>query len=291
MKFLSDWFIGGWYLAGGGWQTLVASIVDILVVALVIYKLIMLAKRSRAWQILWGLGFFLILGFISDWLQLHTLSFLLVSSLNILPVAIVILFYPELRHALEEIGRVVGWGRSFSSLAQKDVSDIVREVVRAAARMSEQKIGALIVLERETSLDEITATGTPVDAVVTNDLLCTIFHPGSPLHDGAVIIRGNRVVAAGCTLPLSDSVHIGTMIHTRHKAALGVTEESDAAVVVVSEETGTISMSSEGKLHRGMNEDSLTKSLYAVFGVTDRPRRSTFAKTVDGTLRKARIRS
>ncbi|MDO8586685.1 MAG: diadenylate cyclase CdaA [Armatimonadota bacterium] len=291
MKYVSDWFLGVWYLAGGSWQSLVASTVDIFLVALVIYKLMMLAKRSRAWQIMWGLGVFILLGFVSDWLQLHTISYLLTSSLQLLPVAIVILFYPELRHALEDVGRVVGWGRSFSSLAQKDVSDIVREVARAAAQMSEHKVGALIALERETSLDDISATGVRIDALVTSDLLCTIFRPGSPLHDGAVIIRGNRVVAAGCTLPLSDSVHIGTMIHTRHKAALGVTEESDAAVVVVSEETGTVSLSSEGKLHRGMSEESLTKSLYSIFGVTERPRKSPFARTVDGTLRKARIRS
>lgn len=283
--------MGGWYLAGGGWQSLVASGVDIFLVALAIYKLIMLAKRSRAWQIMWGLGVFVLLGFVSDWLQLHTVSFLLQSSLKLLPVALVILFYPELRHTLEDVGRVVGWGRSFSALAPKDISGIIREVARAAARMSEHKIGALVALERETRLDDIAATGVRVDAVVTSELLGTIFHPGSPLHDGAVIIRGNRVVAAGCTLPLSESVHIGTMIHTRHKAALGVTEESDAAVVVVSEETGTISLSSEGKLHRGMSEESLAKSLYVIFGVTERPRRSGIARTVDGTLRKAKIRS
>jgi diadenylate cyclase len=280
-----------WYLAGGNWQSLVASVVDIFLVALAIYKLIMLAKRSRAWQIMWGLGVFILLGYVSDWLRLHTVSYLLQRSLFLLPIALVILFLPELRHALEDMGRVVGWGRSFSSLAQKDISDIIREVAGAASRMSEQKVGALIVLERETSLDDITATGVRMDAVVTNELLSTVFHPGSPLHDGAVIIRGNRVVAAGCTLPLSESVHIGTMIHTRHKAALGVTEESDAAVVVVSEETGTVSLSSEGKLHRGMTEESLTKNLYNIFGVTERPRKSTLARTVDGTLRKAKIRS
>ena len=287
---ISDWFLSGWYLAGGGWKTLLASVVDVSIVALVIYKLMMFAKRSRAWQIMWGLGVFIIFGYISDWLQLHTISFLLQSFLLLLPVAVVILFYPELRHGLEEIGRTVGWRRGFSTLAMKDVSDIIREVARAASRMSEQKVGALIVLERETSLDDIAATGVPVDAAVSNDLLCTVFHPGSPLHDGAVIIRGNRVVAAGCTLPLSESVHIGTMIHTRHKAALGVTEESDAAVVVVSEETGTISLSSEGKLSRGLNEESLVGSLKDLFGVTGEPRKSSFARTVDDTLRRARIR-
>lgn len=283
--------MGVWYLAGGSWQSLVASVVDIFLVALAIYKLIMLAKRSRAWQIMWGLGVFVFLGYVSDWLQLHTVSNLLQRSFPLLPVALVILFLPELRHALEDLGRIVGWGRSFSSLAQKEISDIIREVAGAASRMSEQKIGALIVLERETSLDDITATGVRMDAIVTSELLSTVFHPGSPLHDGAVIIRGSRVVAAGCTLPLSESVHIGTMIHTRHKAALGVTEESDAAVVVVSEETGTVSLSSEGKLHRGMTEESLTKNLYSIFGVTERPRKSTLARTVDGTLRKAKIRS
>ena len=291
MDSFSEWLLTGWYLAGGGWRALLASIVDIGLVAFALYKLIMLAKRSRAWQILWGLGVFVVFGFVADWLQLHTISYLIRSSLPLLPVAIVILFYPELRHVLEEMGRLVGWGRGFSGLAKKDVSDIVREVARAAAVMSEQKIGALIVLERESGLDDIAATGIRVDAVVNSDLLCTIFHPGSPLHDGAVIVRGNRLVAAGCTLPLSESVHIGTMIHTRHKAALGVTEDSDAAVVVVSEETGTISLSSEGKLHRGLTEESLVKGLSNLFGVTEQPRRSSMAKTIDGALRKARIKS
>ena len=287
MKSLSDWLLAGWYLAGGGWKALLASVVDVSLVAFAIYRLILFAKRSRAWQILWGLGIFVILGFLSELAELHTISFLIRSSLPLLPVAIVILFYPELRHALEEMGRVVGWGgRGFSTLAKKDISDIIREVARAASRMSEQRTGALMVLERETGLDEIVATGSPIEAMVTTDLLCTVFHPGGPLHDGAVIIRGNRVLAAGCTLPLSESVHIGTMIHTRHKAALGVTEESDAAVVVVSEETGTISLSHEGRLQRGLNEESLTKSLYGVFGVVEQPRRSPLARTVDGALRR-----
>lgn len=289
MKSLSDWLLAGWYLAtGGGWRAFLASIVDISLVAFAIYKLMMLAKRSRAWQILWGLGMFVIVGVIAEWLQLHTISYLISNSLPLLPVAIVILFYPELRHALEEMGRVVGWGRGFSVLAKKDVLDIVREVSRAAVRMSEQKIGALIVLERETGLDDISATGVHTDAAVTSDLLCTIFHPGGPLHDGAVVIRGNRVLASGCTLPLSESVHFGTMIHTRHKAALGVTEESDAAVVVVSEETGTISLSFEGRLARGMTEESLADSLHDIFGIAEKPQRSVIAKTFNGTLRKAK---
>jgi len=268
-----------------------ASVFDILIVAFVIYKLIMLAKRSRAWQIMWGLGIFFAFIFLSDRLQFHTINWLLKSLLPLGPVAIVILFYPELRHALEEMGRVSGWGRSFTVMAKQDISDCVTEIVDAVRRMSQQKVGALIVLERETPLDNLADTGARIDAEVSSEILSTIFHPGSPLHDGAVIVRGNRILAAGCTLPLSDSERVGRMVHTRHKAALGTTEESDAVVVVVSEETGTISLSSEGKLYRGLNEDTLMERLRTLLGVAPRPEpRFRLAKTFNGTLRRVKLK-
>jgi diadenylate cyclase len=144
------------------------------------------------------------------------------------------------------------------------VSDLVGEIVRAAGILSNRRAGALIVIERETGLADIIDTGTSLNAVVTVELLGTIFYPGSPLHDGAVVIRGNRVAAAGCTLPLSDSPHIGTTIHTRHKAALGITEQSDAAVVVVSEETGIISVALNGKLVRGLRDEALEQRLVQI---------------------------
>ena len=278
-------------LASAGWTILLSTILDILLVAAVLYWLIMLSKRTRAWKIIWGLLIFLLVVFLTDRLQLHTLNYLLRSFLPLGPVAIVILFYPELRHALENMGKVAGWGTRFALLEKEDVTTLIPVVVRSACRMSERQIGALIVIMREDALDDIAATGTRLDAAVSEELITSIFNPGGPLHDGAILIRGTRVVAAGCTLPLSESTQVGTMIHTRHKAALGVAEESDAAVVVVSEETGTISLALEGKLHRGLNEESLIQWLKGISGISDeRVGGSRFARKVDGTLRKAGFR-
>lgn len=245
----------------GGWVSVLTTLLDIAVIAFVLYKLIMLVKGTRAWQILWGLGIFFVLIFISEKLQLHTLNWVLRNILPLGPVAIVILFYPELRHALEEMGRIGFWGRGFSFLGKEDLAVVIDEVVKCATRLSRGKIGALIVIERETGLDNIVQTGTKLDAVVSSELLSTIFYPGSPLHDGAAVLRSNRIIAVSCTLPLSDSPNVSAMIHTRHKAAMGVTEQSDAVVVVVSEETGTISLALEGRLDRGLDGDALRERL------------------------------
>ncbi len=268
-----------------------STIADILLVAAVIYWLIMLSKRTRAWKIVWGLAIFLLLVFLTDRLGLRTLNYLLRSFLPLGPVAIVILFYPELRHALENMGKFAGWGTRFALLEKEDAAPIVPVIVRAACEMSRRQIGALIVIEREDALEDIASTGTKLDAAATEELILSIFNPGAPLHDGAVLIRGNRIVAAGCILPLSETTHLGTMIHTRHKAALGVAEESDAAVVVVSEETGTISLAVEGKLHRGLNEHSLTDALTQLLATPEKRYRATWlASTLDSTLRKAKLR-
>jgi diadenylate cyclase len=231
------------------------SLLDIVIVAFVFYKLIMLIKGTRAWQILWGLGVFFMLVFLSSALHLRALKWLLDIFLPLGPVALVILFFPELRSALESIGRLNFLGRGFIVLQKEDITNLADQLTKAVADMSAANVGALIVLEREVGLDNIIANGRRLDAMVSVELIRTIFHPGSALHDGAVIIRGNRIVAAGCTLPLSDSPRLGTMIHTRHKAALGVSEQSDAAVLVVSEETGMISLSIDGNLMRGLQPE------------------------------------
>lgn len=288
MSFLSTFLRD---LQSAGWTTIVSTIADVALVALAVYWVIMLSKRRPAWQILWGLGVFFVLVGATDWLQLHALNFLLKSFLYVLPVAIVILFQPELRQMLENMGSVAGWGRGLATMPTGEVTSLIQVITRSATRMSERQIGALIVIERESPLDDLAATGTRLNAAVSEELMGSIFNPGSPLHDGAVIIRGSRILAAGCTLPLSESAHVGTMIHTRHKAALGVAEESDAAVVVVSEETGTISLALEGKLHRGLDEESLANWLRNIAGtLDDRRSRAAFARKVDGTLRKARLR-
>lgn len=241
------------------------SILDILLVAFIIYKLIMSIKGTRAWQIAVGLGLFGLLVVVSDMLHLRALNWLLRVFVPLGPVALVILFFPEMRNLLEQLGRLKFFGQSFVVLGKEQIESLIDNITDAVIKMSEANIGALIVIERDVGLDNIIANGSPLDAEVTSDLLRTIFYPGSPLHDGAVIIRGNKIVAAGCTLPLSDNPKIGTMIHTRHKAALGVTEQSDAIVIVVSEETGTISISSDGNLERGLTEEQLRERLRELY--------------------------
>lgn len=270
---------------------MLSTLLDIILVAVLVYQLIVLARRSRAWQISMGLMIYLLSVFVTDRLNLYTVHFLLRQLLPLGPVVIVLLFYPELRHGLENLGRGAGWFTAFAGTPRADSSTVIHLIVQAACQMSERKIGALIVIQREGALDDIAATGTKLEAEVSSELIQSIFHPGGPLHDGAIIIRGARIIAAGCTLPLSESAHVGTMVHTRHKAALGVAEESDAAVVVVSEETGTISLALEGKLHRGLGDETLTRWLNKVAGVPDRLEdKSDLARKVNRTIKKARSR-
>lgn len=245
------------------------TIVDVLAVAWLIYRLLLLVKGTRAWQIIVGLMTLFAALFLSDFLHLYSLNWLLRQALPLGPVALVILFLPELRHALEEFGRPGFWGRSFGLVVKEDMSEMIEAVVAAVGTMSIKRIGALIVFERESGLEDIIATGTELHAEVTSDLIGTIFYKGTPLHDGAMVIRGSQIVAAGCTLPLTSSPRVEAAVHTRHKAALGMSEESDAVVVIVSEETGTISIAIEGKLLRGLREESLREKLRTFLNVGD----------------------
>lgn len=252
-----------------GWTSLFRTVradADVLIVWYLIYRLMMLAKGTRAWQIVTGLLVLLAFLAFSSWAQLSALTWILKQMFVLGPLAIVILFYPELRHTLEEVGRLGFWGKGFVGLDRENLSQMVGELVRTADQLSDKKIGALIVLERETGLSDIIETGTMVNADVNAELLTTIFYPGSPLHDGAVVIRRNRIVAAGCTLPLSESRDIAAQqVHTRHKAALGISEQSDALVLVVSEETGIVSLMLAGKMRRGRRADVLRQDLLGAF--------------------------
>ena len=185
--------------------TYLTSLLDVLLVALILYYLIMLARGTRAWQIMWGLGVFGLFYVLSDLFNLTTLNWLLRQIVPLAPVALVILFYPELRYALEELGRVQFWRNRLTFLPREDLTRVVSEIVEVTIELSARHVGALIVVERETGLDDLVATGTRLDAEVSSELLETLFHRGALLHDGAVIIRGDRIVAAGCLLPLTDS--------------------------------------------------------------------------------------
>lgn len=249
-------------------STLLRTLADVLVVTFLFYKVILLARGTRAWQILTGLAIFFVALALSRELKLVTLSWLLGNLVYMGPVAIVILFYPELRHGLEQMGRIGFWGSEFSVLRQQERSRAVEEIVRAVSELASKRIGALIVIERETGLDDIADTGTRLDAALSAELLTTIFQPGAALHDQAVIVSGNRIVAASCVLPLTDDPSVGMGVHTRHRAALGVTEQSDAVAVVVSEETGTISLCWDRKMVRGLNKETLRDRLMSLLQPT-----------------------
>jgi diadenylate cyclase len=251
------------------------AVVDIAVVSYVIYRLILLAKGRRAWWILIGLGVFFALILLSDWLALPTTNWLLRQVLPFGPVAIMILFYPEMRELLEKMGRGEFLGTPLRVTSQPHIEETIDVVVRTAGLLSPLKTGAIIVMERETGLDDIVATGYVIDAVPSHQLLGTIFYNGTPLHDGAVVIRQGRIAAAGCRLPLSDSPNFPGHVHLRHRAAQGLTENSDAVVVVVSEERGTITLVINGKMLQGRNTDTLRSGLLEAFGKARKPSRSS----------------
>lgn len=247
------------------------AVIDIAVVAYFIYRLILLSKGRRSWWIIIGLGVFFLLLLLSEALGLMTLNWILKQVTPLGPVAILVLFYPELRDVLERLGRAEFWTNALPVADRQDMTEAIEEVVRAAGQLAPLKIGALIVMEREASLDDVIETGTSLDAEVSSQLLATIFHHGTPLHDGAVVIRGGRIAAAECRLPLSDSSNIAPNVHLRHRAAAGMTEVSDAVVVVVSEERGTITLAIRGKLIGGLSTDKLRERLLQEFGRAPKP--------------------
>lgn len=232
----------------------VTDIVDIAMIAYVVYKLFSILKNTRAEQVLKGLIFVLIFASIADIMNLNTVSWVMNQFLTVSLVFIIVVFQPELRTGLERLGR----GRSiFSGDKNKKDEDSINELVSAMSSLSRQKIGALVVLERQVGLSDIIESGTMLNADISSELLINIFIPNTPLHDGAVIIRENTITAAACYLPLSTSNTIAKELGTRHRAAIGISEKSDAVVIVVSEETGNISIAENGVINRYFDEDSL----------------------------------
>ncbi|MCG9967424.1 diadenylate cyclase CdaA [Pelotomaculum terephthalicicum JT] len=241
-----------------------SSIIDILIVAFVVYKLMLLIKGTRAVQLIKGLAVLLIATALSSMLNLDTMNWLLRQAMTALVVALPVVFQPELRRALEKLGR----GRLFNytqltPLVPAEVGQVkvITEITRAAMILSKNKIGALIVIEKETGLGEHIDTGSKIDGLVSAEFLVNIFIPKTPLHDGAVIIRGNRVAAAACFLPLSENPYLISSLGTRHRAGIGISEHSDAVAVIISEETGAISVAVEGMLNRHLDESGLQEKL------------------------------
>ncbi len=249
------------------WQ----DILDILVVGFVIYRLFLAIRGTRAVQMIIGLFILMLLFFASQWMHLRAINWILQNFWTICVLAVIVLFQPELRRTLAEVGK----RRFFSAFHKVEQATLIEEIVRAAIILAGRKIGALIVFENETDLENYVEAGTALDAQVSRELLCSIFHTSSPLHDGAVIISNGRIATAGCFLPLTLDKKISKELGTRHRAALGITEETDAVVVVISEETGSISLALGGGIIRDLDTISLRRNLQQIFEPKDKVQKKT----------------
>lgn len=247
-----------------GWHgplDILRDVADVAIVAFVLYRLLMIVRGTKAAQMLMGLAVVLAASLVARHLPLYTLDWLLQGFWAYILLAVLVVFQPEIRRTLAKMGEASLLEAFTVAVEIKSLE----EVVRGAVAMAERKIGALIVLERDTDLGDFVELGTPLDARVSKELLSIIFHPTSPIHDGAVIIRGNRAVAAGCFLPIALSPTISPALGSRHRAALGITEESDAVVVIVSEETGTIALSVNGRIESLLDMGTLRDRLTDLF--------------------------
>jgi len=240
-------------------------IIDVIIVALLLYWLVLLIKGTRAVQLIKGLVVLLIATAISNWLRLTFVHWLLNQAITALLVALPVVFQPELRRALEKLGGGEILSTALPHFNEVDISHNLDEIVRAVYMLAQGKTGALLVLERTTGLEEYIDRGIKIEGIISAELLMNIFTPGTPLHDGAVIIRGNRIAAATCLLPLTESLKIGKVMGTRHRAGVGITEVSDALAIIVSEETGGISLAVEGILSRALDRLTLADRLKEAF--------------------------
>lgn len=241
------------------------DVIDIIGVAYLIYKVITWIKDTRAWSLFKGIGVIILIAIIANLLRLHTIWWILSNAVPVGAIGVLVIFQPELRRALEQIGR----GKFLAAITGPDgekggtvlTEETVNAITRAVMKMAKVKTGALIVIEKETKLGDVERTGIMLDAIVSSQLLINIFEDKTPLHDGAVIISNNRISAATCFLPLTDSLEVSKDLGTRHRAAIGISEISDAIVIVVSEETGTLSMVQDGIIKRGLDTETLKRRL------------------------------
>ena len=246
-----------------------SDIIDILVVAYLIYILLVWIKDTRTWALFKGVGVILVVAIIAYFFRLHTLWWIISNTITVGAIALIIVFQPELRRALEQIGRGKIFNLILSPLTDNNSSDgeltnqSIEEIARACVEMAKYKTGALIVFEQESKLGDIERSGIKIDAEITSQLLINIFEKNTPLHDGAVVIKDNRISSSTCFLPLSDNLEISKALGTRHRAAIGISEGTDAIVLVVSEETGTISYVRGGKIKRGLDGERIKQLLIA----------------------------
>lgn len=267
--------------------TLISSIrindvLDILITAFIIYKILGFIKQTRAQQLVKGLLIIVIAYFASDFLDLSTINWLLKGLFTFGLFAVVVIFQPELRRGLEYMGRSKFAVGPISQLDSEKAKYIVDEISSAAGEFSQSRTGALIVFEREIPLEDIAETGTQLNAEISAQLLGNLFYEGAPLHDGAVIVRGDMIYAAGCVLPLTENKNLNKSLGTRHRAGIGISEHSDAIVLIVSEETGIISVAEDGRLRRFLDEKDVEKLLLGMYLTDQEDEKSfSFAKLFD----------
>ena len=240
------------------------DVIEILIISFLVYHVLMWIKSTRAWNLFKGIMVILIFVLLAAFFQMSTILWIAENTLSVGLIALVIIFQPELRNALENIGgkNILGSILVFNKAAEEKFSNhTIDELIKAVFAMGKVKTGALIVIEDEIVLDEYIRTGIDVDAIVSSQLLINIFEKNTPLHDGAIILRGDRVVSATCYLPLSDSLSLSKELGTRHRAAVGISEVSDSLTIVVSEETGRVSVAYRGEIFRNMDADGLRAKL------------------------------
>lgn len=240
------------------------DIVDILVISYAIYKLIQLVKETRAAQLLKGFIGILVIYWVSSWLNLYAVTWVLTNILTVGMILIVVVFQPELRRIFEKLGRSSSLF-SLTKIKNEQAIYLAEEITNAVGSLSRQNIGALIVIENRVGLSDIAETGTAINGLVSSSLLINIFIPNTPLHDGAVIIKEDKIAAAGCFLPLTNDNTLSKDLGTRHRAGIGMGEKSDAFIIIVSEETGIISVVENGVLSRHMDTETLKESLYKLY--------------------------
>jgi diadenylate cyclase len=240
------------------------EIIDVVVVAFFLYQLLRLVRGTQATQLLVGLVVLGVLGFVSIQLHLVLLSWIFQNAASVIVLALIVLFQPELRRMLDQLGRVPHIGRPLNSYNSQLFGRAVAEALRAAERLSARKVGALMAFEREVGLEDYAETGVRLNSELSAELLQTIFFPNSPLHDGAVIVRGTTILAAGCLLPLPEEGSVRERLGTRHRAAIGLSLVSDALILVVSEETGGISVVENGTITRNLDHDGLRRKMTGV---------------------------
>ena len=258
LRSFGDFFVSAFSQFG------VRDAIDILVIAFLLYRVLKWSLNTRTFQLLRGLAVLLIITSLTQILNLTVIAWVLNQIIRAGAIAIIVIFQPELRRGLEQIGRSKMFART-SQQDEKKILHTVNEITIAMKHMSEQRIGALIIIEQRTGLADIIATGTSIKGKVSASLIENIFVPNTPLHDGATIIHDDEILAAGCFLPLSDTNEISRRLGTRHRAAIGVSEVSDCCAFVVSEETGVISAAQNGKLNRYLDEKKIREMLYDLF--------------------------